>query len=48
MKVVDPISHCDLSTYEHLDLCPFTSLSVSVTNTGSAASDYVTLAFIAG
>jgi xylan 1,4-beta-xylosidase len=48
--IADLISSCDLSTSKFLDLCPFTSLSVSVTdtNTGSTASDYVALAFLAG
>jgi beta-D-xylosidase 4 len=33
---------------EFLDLCPFTSLRVTVKNTGARKSDYVALAFIKG
>ncbi|KAK3688788.1 glycoside hydrolase superfamily [Podospora appendiculata] len=32
----------------YLDLCPFPSLAVTVTNTGARASDYVVLGFLAG
>ena len=42
------LSSCDIATHKHLDLCPFTSLSASVTNIGSRTSDYVALAFITG
>ncbi|EME48739.1 glycoside hydrolase family 3 protein [Dothistroma septosporum NZE10] len=38
-------SNCT-ATYK--DLCPFTSFSVSITNTGEIMSDYVTLGFLAG
>ncbi|KAK3694495.1 glycoside hydrolase superfamily [Podospora appendiculata] len=33
---------------KHPDLCPFATLPVHVTNTGTTASDYVALAFVAG
>lgn len=39
-------STCDRSQYKYLDLCPFASFSVNVTNTGSVASDFVALGFI--
>ena len=43
------ISSCDNATHPYLDLCPFdTPIQVSVSNTGTAPSDYVTLLFIAG
>ena len=42
------MSSCDMSVYKHLDLCPVTTLPVSITNTGSVTSDYVALAFITG
>jgi beta-D-xylosidase 4 len=32
----------------YIDLCPFPSVSVSITNTGPRASDYVALGFLAG
>ncbi|KAI1635404.1 beta-glucosidase [Biscogniauxia mediterranea] len=32
----------------HLDQCPFQTIPVAVSNTGSATSDFVTLGFIAG
>ncbi|KAL2432685.1 putative exo-1,4-beta-xylosidase bxlB [Exophiala dermatitidis] len=43
------ISSCDRSKYAYLDLCPFESFNVNVTNTGSKlASDFVALGFISG
>jgi len=35
-------------TIKYLDLCPFTSLLVNITNTGNTLSDYSTLVFLAG
>lgn len=35
-------------TATHLDLCPFSSFNVSVTNTGTTTSDYVALLFLSG
>lgn len=35
-------------TEEYLDLCPFASVSTSVTNTGSVTSDYSALLFLKG
>ncbi|KAK3954320.1 glycoside hydrolase superfamily [Pseudoneurospora amorphoporcata] len=32
----------------HLDLCPFSPFSVSITNTGTTTSDYVALLFLSG
>lgn len=49
-SIADLVAQCDSS--KHLDLCPFRpeepGLSVRVTNTGNAESDFVLLAFIAG
>lgn len=42
------VSGCDHSKYAYLDLCPFQTVNVTVTNTGKLASDFVTLGFIAG
>jgi len=42
------VSGCDRVTYPYLDLCPFESFAVNVTNTGNVTSDFVTLGFIAG
>ncbi|EXJ83410.1 hypothetical protein A1O1_07033 [Capronia coronata CBS 617.96] len=42
------VSSCDRSTYAYLDLCPFESFNVTVTNTGSVPSDFVALGFISG
>ncbi|EXJ61609.1 hypothetical protein A1O7_02037 [Cladophialophora yegresii CBS 114405] len=42
------VSSCDRSQYKYLDLCPFDSFQVNVTNTGSVASDFITLGFISG
>ena len=33
---------------KHLDLCPFPSVPIQVTNTGNVTSDFVALAFLAG
>ncbi|EAQ88582.1 hypothetical protein CHGG_05201 [Chaetomium globosum CBS 148.51] len=45
-SIADLLASCKGVTY--LELCPFPSVSVSVTNTGSRASDYVVLGFLAG
>jgi xylan 1,4-beta-xylosidase len=43
------VSNCTTSnSTEYLDLCPFASVPVSVRNTGSVASDFVVLLFLAG
>ncbi|KAJ9605721.1 hypothetical protein H2200_009570 [Cladophialophora chaetospira] len=42
------VSGCNRSHFKYLDLCPFDSFNVNVTNTGSVASDFVTLGFISG
>jgi xylan 1,4-beta-xylosidase len=39
------VSSCDTP---YLDLCPFLSLPIAVSNTGQTTSDYVALAFISG
>lgn len=46
--ISDLVSGCDNATYPYLDLCPFETLSVNVTNTGRLASDFVTLVFTSG
>ena len=46
--ISDLVAFCKNSTAKYMDQCPFTPLSVSVNNTGSRASDYVTLAFLTG
>lgn len=46
--ISDLIGNCDNSTYPYLDLCPFETILVNVTNQGSLPSDFVTLAFISG
>jgi beta-D-xylosidase 4 len=46
-SIADLLASCKGSV-TYLELCPFPSLSVSVTNTGSRASDYVVLGFLAG
>lgn len=46
--IADLVSSCGTNTTAKLDLCPFTSLAVSVTNTGAVDSDYVALAFLTG
>ncbi|KAB5566046.1 glycoside hydrolase superfamily, partial [Coniochaeta sp. 2T2.1] len=38
----------DSCTEEYFDRCPFRPLPITVTNTGSSASDYVALGFVAG
>ncbi|KAK3395464.1 glycoside hydrolase [Sordaria brevicollis] len=44
-----PISSLVTScTATYLDLCPFSSFRVSITNTGSTTSDYVALLFLSG
>jgi beta-D-xylosidase 4 len=42
------ISSCDRSAHAYVDLCPFDSFNVTVSNTGSVKSDFVTLGFISG
>jgi xylan 1,4-beta-xylosidase len=42
----DLVSNCDTSA--PLDLCPFMTLPVDITNEGSLSSDYVALAFVTG
>ncbi|KIV81736.1 hypothetical protein, variant [Exophiala sideris] len=42
------ISSCNQATYAYMDLCPFKSFNVTVKNTGSVTSDFVTLGFISG
>ncbi|KAK3389563.1 glycoside hydrolase superfamily [Podospora didyma] len=46
-SIADLLASCK-GKVSYLDLCPFPSVPVSVTNTGSRASDYVTLGFLAG
>lgn len=46
--ISDIVNSCDNGTYPYLDLCPFTTVNVSVENTGSVSSDFVTLMFISG
>ncbi|KAK4156118.1 glycoside hydrolase superfamily [Chaetomidium leptoderma] len=47
LSISDLLASCKgAAVYQ--DLCPFQSLSISVTNTGSRASDYVALGFLAG
>lgn len=42
-------SSCSNSTSKYLDLCPFTTVPISVTNTGtSKTSDFVALLFVSG
>ncbi|KAI1620248.1 beta-glucosidase [Exophiala viscosa] len=42
------VSSCNKATYAYMDLCPFESYNVTVKNTGSVTSDFVTLGFISG
>lgn len=42
------VNSCDNTTYPYLDLCPFTTVNMTVANTGSVSSDFVTLLFISG
>ncbi|KAB2575874.1 Glycoside hydrolase family 3 [Lasiodiplodia theobromae] len=46
--IADLVSSCGTNSTAKLDLCPFTSLAVAVTNTGAVDSDYVALAFLTG
>ncbi|KAF2847578.1 glycoside hydrolase family 3 protein [Plenodomus tracheiphilus IPT5] len=46
--ISDLTSTCQNATGITLERCAFTSVDISVTNTGKVASDYVTLAYIAG
>ncbi|KAL1633914.1 hypothetical protein SLS58_010858 [Diplodia intermedia] len=46
--IADLISSCSNSSSSKLDLCPFTTLAVDITNTGAVASDFVALAFLTG
>lgn len=46
--IADLVSNCHNQTSLHLDQCAFTSVDVSITNTGKVASDYVTLGFMSG
>jgi beta-D-xylosidase 4 len=46
-SIADIMASCP-GAAAYLDLCPFPSVSVSVTNTGPHASDYVALGFLAG
>jgi len=45
-SISDLVSGCTGQTY--MDLCPFETIQVCVTNTGTTTSDYVTLGFLAG
>ncbi|KAF2874785.1 glycoside hydrolase superfamily [Massariosphaeria phaeospora] len=42
------VSACKTSNTTYLDRCPFSPLHVSVSNTGTTPSDYVTLAYLTG
>lgn len=47
--IADLVSSCaNETTTKNLDLCPFTTLTVDVANTGAVESDYVALAFLSG
>lgn len=46
LSIADLLSSCKGAAY--LDQCPFPSVPIRVTNTGSRASDYVALGFLAG
>jgi beta-D-xylosidase 4 len=46
-SIADLLASCKGSAV-YLDLCPFPPVPISVTNTGSRASDYVALGFLAG
>lgn len=54
ISLSEPASSFDISslfsgcTEEYLDLCPFASVPVDVTNTGDTASDYSALLFLKG
>ncbi|KAL2173084.1 glycoside hydrolase family 3 protein [Thermothelomyces heterothallicus CBS 202.75] len=45
--IADLLASCGDSV-AYLDLCPFPSVSLSVTNTGTRVSDYVALGFLSG
>lgn len=45
LSISNLMSGCNMT---YLDLCPFQTINVDVTNRGSVASDYVTLGFLAG
>ncbi len=42
------VSSCNKTQYPYMDLCPFEAINVTVKNTGSVTSDFVTLGFISG
>ncbi|KAK5238432.1 hypothetical protein LTR47_000175 [Exophiala xenobiotica] len=42
------VSSCNKAQYPYMDLCPFEAINVTVKNTGSVTSDFVTLGFISG
>ncbi|KAL2156745.1 hypothetical protein VTH82DRAFT_1491 [Thermothelomyces myriococcoides] len=46
-EIADLLDSCGDSV-PYLDLCPFPSVPLNVTNTGSRASDYVALGFLSG
>ncbi|TLD36740.1 beta-xylosidase [Venturia nashicola] len=50
--IADLMSSCvstvAIGTVNYLDLCPFTSIPVSISNTGKTTSDYSALAFLTG
>ncbi|KAI1761818.1 glycoside hydrolase family 3 protein [Hypoxylon sp. FL1150] len=43
--IAELLSACD---EKYLDLCPFATVDISVTNTGNTTSDFVALAFVSG
>ncbi|KAH9874022.1 hypothetical protein IAQ61_004650 [Plenodomus lingam] len=47
-RIADLMSTCKNTTSITLERCAFTSVDISVTNTGAVASDYVTLCYISG
>ena len=47
-SISDLLVSCKTAGVSYLDLCPFSSLPITVTNTGARASDYVALAFLSG
>lgn len=47
-NIQDLLASCKQAAPVYLDLCPFPSFPLTVTNTGSVTSDYVALGFIAG
>ncbi len=46
-SIADLMSSC-AGAAVYLDLCPFPSVAITVTNTGTRASDYVALGFLSG